>query len=289
MNQNRVVVLNENSGSVRSVTKTKAKLSKLGHVYAVGDVADFNKCYEKVYRDKPDVVVFAGGDGTFIHGVEALRRLGYKGDFAVLPLGTSNYVARNLEIPMRLEGAIKKIQTGSPKNIPVAQVNGHFFILYIAVGLSHKVAKHASAELKRRFGQAAYVMELVRQSRDSRPFSYYIESPQLPAPLKGSSHQLLVYNSNLNQQVYIAPKHSLQDPMLRLIVADTGRSVFKLYAGWLLMMVTFGRIRVNLNTAELQEADITITPRQSVDYDGEVLTSSKYHIQIGKEHIRIIC
>lgn len=289
MKHNVAVVLNGNSGSVRNRSKMEAKLAVLGQVYTVGSTAEFKECFEKVYRSNPDVIVLAGGDGTFIHGVEALKRLGYNGDFGVIPLGTSNYVARNLDIPMRLEAAIKRVQTGQPMTIPLAQVNGRYFILYIAIGLSHKVAKHASAEFKKRFGQAAYVMELVRQSRGSQPFSYEIDSPQLESPIIGESHQLLVYNSNLNEQVYIAPKHSLHDPILRLIVADTGRSILKLYAGWLLMMVSLGRIRTNLTTAELQEADITISPRQSIDYDGEVLTSDSYHVRIGKEHIRVIC
>lgn len=288
MPEKRATLLNVDSGSVQQLSRLRGSLSQLGTLYEVSKQDDFNGVLDEILSRKPDVIVLAGGDGTFIRGVEYAHKASYQGVFAVLPLGTANYVARNLGIPLNLEEAIACIEQGKVKTLPLAQVNDNYFMLFLAIGLVQKVSGNISDMLKKRMGQAAYLIELARQSGDNEPFSYKISSPGLPHSLQGESHQLLLYNSDLNVQIPIAPAHAIDDTSLKLVIAETGKSIFKLYLGWLLMIVSAGKLHVFIRTYQLKSAHIRISPQQSADLDGEIIDAESYDVSVGDEKIQVI-
>ncbi len=289
MDQSRAVIVNQNAGSVNNRRRLQKKLAKLGDIYQVGGTTNFIDVYKKVLARKPDVIVLAGGDGTFIEAVEWFHSQGYHGAYAVVPLGTSNYVARNLELPKTVNGAIERIQKGRMKELPVAQANDNYFMLYLAIGLSRDVAANVTDKLKKRFGQGAYLMELRRQSKNAQSFTYRIESPDINEVITGESHQLLLYNSNLNMQIHIAPKHSIEDPTLKLVVADTGKNIIKLFIAWTIMTLTFGKIKRYIRTYELTEAVVRVEPAQAADLDGEIKSSSPFYVSVLKDKIKVVC
>lgn len=285
----KAIIVNKKAGSFTDGRQLMRKLNKLGTVYEAEKPDELHALFDEVLQNKPDVVVFVGGDGTFIQGVEYFHKAGFRGAYAILPLGTSNYVARNLRIPLNTTQAIRRIERGQISHLPIAQSNGNYFMLYMAVGLSQKVAAHVKDKLKRRFGQAAYLYELIRQSRKSELFRYTITGNMLPEKISGESHQLLVYRSDLNVQVPIAPKHSIKTPTLKLVVAETGRSIFKLYFGWFLMVASIGLAHKYITVHEFTEAKITLEPQQSADLDGEVVSSGAYEVSISEETVQVIC
>ncbi len=83
-------------------------------------------------RDGFRVVVAAGGDGTLNAVASALVRT--RCVLGVLPLGTFNYFARDLGIPMVLEAAVETLLTGTPRPINVGEVNGRIFLNNASLG-----------------------------------------------------------------------------------------------------------------------------------------------------------
>ncbi|MBA2672266.1 diacylglycerol kinase family protein [Ramlibacter sp.] len=78
-------------------------------------------------------VVAGGGDGTVSAVAAALA--GTDATLGVLPLGTLNHFAKDLKIPLELEGALDVLQGGSTMAVDVGEVNGRVFINNSSLGL----------------------------------------------------------------------------------------------------------------------------------------------------------
>jgi diacylglycerol kinase family enzyme len=80
-----------------------------------------------------DIVVSGGGDGT-VNAV-ASELVGSSTRLGILPLGTLNHFARDLNIPLELDAAVETIVTGRANPIDVGEVNGRIFLNNSSVGL----------------------------------------------------------------------------------------------------------------------------------------------------------
>ena len=92
----------------------------------------------------------AGGDGTInlIAGLALERNL----PLGVIPLGTFNYFARDLGIPLEPREAAMAIATGRVRRVHVAHVNGHLFLNNASFGLYRKLLEERERN-KQRFGR----------------------------------------------------------------------------------------------------------------------------------------
>lgn len=79
------------------------------------------------------VVVAAGGDGTLNAVATKLVDTGLA--MGILPLGTFNYVARVLDIPLDLIQAAEVIATGAQRSVHVASVNDRIYLNNASLGL----------------------------------------------------------------------------------------------------------------------------------------------------------
>jgi diacylglycerol kinase family enzyme len=53
----------------------------------------------------------------------------------ILPLGTLNHFAQDLDIPSDIEGAVDVISAACARQVDVAEVNGHVFINNSSIGI----------------------------------------------------------------------------------------------------------------------------------------------------------
>lgn len=255
----------------------------------VKETKKLTAAFQKALDAKADVIVLGGGDGTLISGIEYLSMKGYKKPIGLLPMGTANYLARNLGIPLELDQSIETLIKGRHRAIPIGVANDKFFALTFIVGITQRVASEVSDKLKRRFGQVAYILELIKQTKDHEAFRYIIESPSLKKPLKGRSHQIIVYNSDLNLQVKLVPDHDITRDSLKVVISRCGKSKLKLYFGFLAHIVSFGRLRPYMYIFETQSLNIKTDPILPSDIDGETGGKSPFEIKIYERKVNIIC
>ncbi|MFL5807401.1 MAG: diacylglycerol/lipid kinase family protein [Roseiflexaceae bacterium] len=103
-----------------------------------------------------DMVVAAGGDGTVSDVAEALVHTDIP--LGILPVGTANVLARELGIPIDLDGACELIVgEHMATSIDAMQVGDHYFMLHIGVGIDSLTMRDTARAAKRRFGRAAYL------------------------------------------------------------------------------------------------------------------------------------
>lgn len=79
------------------------------------------------------VVVAAGGDGTLNAVAKKLMHTDIP--MGIIPLGTFNYVARVLDIPIDIFQAAEVIATGAYRHVHVATINDHIYLNNASLGL----------------------------------------------------------------------------------------------------------------------------------------------------------
>jgi diacylglycerol kinase (ATP) len=82
-------------------------------------------------------VIVAGGDGTLSAALPAL--VGTDFPVAVISLGTFNVVAREMGVPLDLEGALAVARHGQPRPVDVGVANGRPFIVNVGIGYDGEV------------------------------------------------------------------------------------------------------------------------------------------------------
>lgn len=79
------------------------------------------------------VVVAAGGDGTLNAVAKKLMHTNIP--MGIMPLGTFNYVARALDIPIDVALAAEVIAVGQPREVHVATINDQIYLNNASLGL----------------------------------------------------------------------------------------------------------------------------------------------------------
>src|SRR5687767_11317292 len=93
------------------------------------------------------VIVAGGGDGTI--AAIAAGLLDTPKILGVLPLGTFNYFAQRIGIPLDLEAALDVLVTGTPASMTVGEVNGRVFLNNSSIGLYPAVLRRRETAYRR--------------------------------------------------------------------------------------------------------------------------------------------
>lgn len=88
---------------------------------------------EAAARGELDAVAVGGGDGSIRTVAGALAGTGIP--LGVIPLGTFNHFARDLGLPLDLEGAVQVICAGHHRAVDAGEVNGEIFINTSSIGI----------------------------------------------------------------------------------------------------------------------------------------------------------
>ena len=119
----------------------------------------------------PYCIIAAGGDGTINEVINGM----YGSDIplGILPLGTTNVLARELSLPLDAAGAIKRVLSGTPQYISLGRISlsagDRLFCLMAGIGFDAKAVFDVSRRLKRYSGEAAYIISGIRNLIRYRP------------------------------------------------------------------------------------------------------------------------
>ncbi len=103
------------------------------------EAADITAKLRALKKAKANILLM-GGDGT-VAGAVAEFMDGGQG-FGILPMGTMNLLARDLKIPLTIDGALKAYARGfKPVKIDVALVNDNPFLCCAAIGVMPEAAE----------------------------------------------------------------------------------------------------------------------------------------------------
>ncbi len=163
------------------------------------------------YSADIDGVIVLGGDGTLNEVLPAV--VGTPLFVALMPGGTANALAHELQLPLRLDRAVDCLTGGCLRTVNVGRANDRPFLAMAGAGFDARIVESVSSRLKGRLGRLAYVLETVRQLRryDFAPIRFSTDAGEWDAPFG------VVSNSRCYGGGYImAPDASLDEPTLDL-------------------------------------------------------------------------
>jgi diacylglycerol kinase family enzyme len=190
----------------------------------------------RALREGADAVLVAGGDGTVraVAGALVESRV----PLTIVPSGTGNLFARNLELPLTdqdaaiaaaFAGDIREIDIGMALlTRPDGATEEHAFVVMAGIGLDAAMIANTRSQLKKTMGWVAYVDGAARSLPAARPFRvvYELAAHRLHSARVQS---ILVANCGaLPGGIALVPDASVTDGLLDVaMIQPTG------WYGWL--------------------------------------------------------
>lgn len=252
-------------------------------------------------EDGVDLVCALGGDGT-VRAV-AQELVGSGTPFGLLPGGTGNLLARNLELPVddlakamavaltgrnrRIDAAWMTLDADDPtldleKGAGANSTSGprrHAFFVMAGLGLDAAIMDSTSEELKKRIGWAAYVPSGFRHWLSDR-FKVTVTSDG-GAPVTKRARMVVIGNcGRITGGIDLLPDAEPDDGMLDLIVlAPRGVAA---WAGVAARVITRSdRTTPTLSRAKCTTATIVVDEHQRVQVDGDIVgEASRVEVEI---------
>ncbi|MEX2281591.1 MAG: diacylglycerol kinase family protein [Gemmatimonadota bacterium] len=172
------IIVNPNAG----MEETDRLLRKLGGAFAARGAAfdlittEYAGHATEIAREAAQLgyraVCIVGGDGTLAEAATGVA--GTTVPIAIIPRGTANQVARNLNIPVAFEAAVDVAVFGRATPIDMGRINGRSFALVAGAGFDAAIMASATRELKERWGFAAYIYAAVKEALTVAPARFHI-------------------------------------------------------------------------------------------------------------------
>lgn len=214
-------------------------------------------------------VLACGGDGTVNEAARGLCGSGVA--LGIVPLGSGNGLARHLNIPMTVRGALRVIGENRVLDCDYASANGAPFFCAFGVGFDATVTEKFNT-LGRR-GLTSYLQTTIDEFAKYRSEEYIIIANGQVI----TEQAMLVACCNASQygnNAYIAPTASIKDGLLDITIIHKGNPLQLCLAGF---DVLTGLVGHTAQATTLRARELTIIRRTNgpVHLDGEPATMGK--------------
>jgi diacylglycerol kinase (ATP) len=133
--------------------------------YEVGKSREAPRFVRKAMKKGAGLLFVWGGDGMVQRCVDEVA--GTDTPIAILPAGTANLFATNLDIPADLATAVRIGLHGDRRTLDVGVVNGERFVVMAGVGFDALMIRDVGTGLKDKAGQLAYVWTGAKHLRET--------------------------------------------------------------------------------------------------------------------------
>lgn len=266
-------------------------------------------------EDGFEAILVCGGDGTVFHVIQGVA--GTEIPVGILPFGTGNVLAQNMNLPRNPVEAAKRLLRATPRKIPLGQIavsvpdlpsappasgqprrmrqKSWYFTMAAGMGLHAALMGAADGWGKRAIGRAAYYLAggslLLR--RRIEPFDVEVTTADGEVFRQRVCEAIAVRVEELNRW---RPGGRLESPLLRLVTVDATNR-------WGLAEASFRALArtssPNGRSAKVRYSDaVRVVCRPVPDYeyasavlveaDGEVLGASRAAMTMAKESFYLL-
>ncbi|CAH0138643.1 diacylglycerol/lipid kinase family protein [Microbacterium foliorum] len=170
-----------------------------------------------------DVVIAAGGDGTVRAVAEGLAGTGVA--LGIVPRGTGNLLARNLDVPLNdIPAALRRVLEGESRKIDMGWVEHggaeHAFVVMVGFGIDAQMLVETDDDLKSRAGWLAYVEAMGRAVAGTEMIDIELTLDDAePEGLRG--HTMLIGNCGMVQGgIRLLPDALIDDGQLDMLLVS---------------------------------------------------------------------
>ena len=234
------------------------------------------------------LVIAAGGDGTVLGAANGLVKSSVP--LGILPLGTANFLARVLLIPLKLEEALALIVGVHA----IAEVDGlgvgeRCFFSNVSVGMSPNAVSETKAADKKIFGRLAYVVAMMKQARIFRLRRFMLRLDGTPRLVRAA--EVLISNTTLLEKppsLFGSPK-TLEDGHLEVYVVTARTIGDYLRLGWDVFFRS-GKQAAKMSHWEARRGASIVSLRRPslVQADGEMIGHTPVEIHLVPKALHVI-
>ncbi len=249
---------------------------------------DAESLAKEAVSKKPHLIIAAGGDGTFNEVVNGMVNSNIP--LAILPMGTTNVLAKELSIPENIEGALDIALKGTPHLVSLGKITidyssyciCRYFVLMAGIGYDGESVYRINENIKRISGKGAYILSGIKTLLRFKPepLTCHINDKTYTA------YSLIIgkaakYGGNLK----ITPDAKLIDPILDVCL-------FKGKSRLDILRYVFGIVRQRhtmFEDVEYQKAEnILIEGKAHIQVDGDYLGMTPASIEVEPRSLRLI-
>ncbi|HEY9077862.1 MAG TPA: diacylglycerol kinase family protein [Anaerolineaceae bacterium] len=264
--------------------------ARLGWDYAVYETTGKENLREIIHaelKNRPNFVVAAGGDGTISSVANGL--VGTDTPLGIIPGGTGNLLARELQVPLETFFALNLL-TGKHRirKIDAMKVGDHYYILNLGVGMSSAVIKETVRKQKKRFGFLAYIWNTLKQLAGIQPIRFTVTADSQYSQFRAA--EVMVSNGALigMEPLRWDPEAVIDDGQVNMCVIRA-RNVLDFAS--IALSALFRRQRWNPHYRCITaRRDITIQTEKPmlVEADGDIIGHTPVHISVIPQSLSVI-
>jgi YegS/Rv2252/BmrU family lipid kinase len=252
--------------------------------FTTGNTAkDLEQIKSHIKSHQPNAVVAVGGDGT----VNLVGEVLVKSDLplGILPMGSSNGLSRDLNIPQDFDDALHVLQDFHLQSIDTLKVNGRNCFHISDFGFNARVCSRFSESLMR--GKISYVWYGLQEFFSFNPFQYTIQTEH--QNIEGRAFMMTVTNSNrFGTNVNINPLGEIDDGFFEISIIKPFPKYQSLKILYYLLSNSIHKSTYN-RVIRARKAVIFNQERTSFHIDGEPVTlGEKVEIEIVPKGLKVI-
>jgi diacylglycerol kinase (ATP) len=194
-------------------------------LFDLPDTCSIEKIKQKIEEYKPSRIIAVGGDGTVKLAAQCVMQTNIP--LGILPAGSANGLAKELEIPRRAEEAIDIAVNGIIKKIHLIKINDEVCIHLSDIGFNAFVVKKFEATHKR--GMPGYIKASWKVLWKKPLMQLEIQTDK--AVIKREAAMIVLANAaKYGSGALINPKGKLNDDLFEVIVVKkvSFREIFKM-------------------------------------------------------------
>lgn len=285
-----LIIVNPVSGprknGLEQAKKIAQTISEEGHeveVYPTRQAGDGVERAQNALDSDVDVIVALGGDGTINEVGRALK--GSDKVLGILPNGSGNGLARELNISMDLSKAVKTLLAHNPKRIDTCEANGEPFFTTCGIGFDGVVSEEFASNESR--GITNYVSESISSFSNYKSIDYLVTVDGHEVTAKA----FIIAIANASQygnNAFIAPNASMTDGLLDVTII---KDFPKIEGGLIAWDLFSGQLPSNKYTTMFAGKDICISAANPMPYhiDGEPRpATSQLNISVIPSNLNVI-
>ncbi|MBI5212429.1 MAG: diacylglycerol kinase family lipid kinase, partial [Nitrospirae bacterium] len=264
-----------------------------------GDAESFAK---RISQQSELLVIAAGGDGTYN---EVANGLIYSDiPMAILPLGTTSVLAKELKIPDGLENALDIALTGKIQTIHLGRITctchsslvTRHFLLMAGIGFDGETVYGADEKIKKLSGKGAYILSGIKTLLNYNPEPIIINAQIPPTPpftkggegglLKVAGYTAIVGKASCyGGEFKITPDARLTEPYFYVFLARKGRrlDLIRYIAG-----IVTGKHLGLRDISYFKTSEIGIEGNAHIQIDGDYLGKLPAGISLAVDALRLV-
>jgi diacylglycerol kinase (ATP) len=248
---------------------------------------------QKLQEEAMDRVVVCGGDGTLTDILPVMIR--HSGiPLAVIPMGTGNLLAVNLEIPFAIPQALAVTLSDKTRWVDIGRLQGAngegegskkntkeaLFILNASVGIDAEIMHRTDQAMKRRWGWLAYFIKGIPMLPSASHADFRIVADGRTMTTRAVSLTISNAGSKVTGGIHLHPDVKPDDGLLHgtIFKPQTGWDYF--YSFFQLLFSLLGKRRDVIRFFEARRIQIECNPPLRTQADGNVVGSTPVTIEV---------